>query len=341
MGRFSTASALASAAAIVAVFSAGAARALTIVPTFDISIVNSDNAAAIEGNINSALQFYDTTFSNPERVKIDFQISASVGGGQSQTTLYYLPVASYISRLATVAAADPQNSVLQSASAFSATGNASTHPTSNIYGTSAELTALGYNTPGGLTASGTTGGSFDGVVTVNSGLNFADTATSSQVNAISTFEHEIDEVLGIGGSGSLLDAQAQFPNSLGVLDLYRYSAPGVPSLTTSTTATSYLSFDGGVTQIGSFNQSGSGDIGDWADFGSSCVGALVQNYSECLGSPVISLNRASPEVVALEGIGYNLTAAIPEPATWALMLAGFGAIGGALRRRHHDFALPV
>lgn len=30
---------------------------------------------------------------------------------------------------------------------------------------------------------------------------------------------------------------------------------------------------------------------------------------------------------------FNLTGAIPEPATWALMLVGFGLVGGALRRR--------
>ena len=27
------------------------------------------------------------------------------------------------------------------------------------------------------------------------------------------------------------------------------------------------------------------------------------------------------------------TGAVPEPATWAMMLVGFGAVGGALRRR--------
>ncbi|WP_298669225.1 PEPxxWA-CTERM sorting domain-containing protein [uncultured Sphingomonas sp.] len=34
----------------------------------------------------------------------------------------------------------------------------------------------------------------------------------------------------------------------------------------------------------------------------------------------------------------NLARAVPEPATWALMILGFGAIGGALRRRRTSVA---
>ena len=32
-------------------------------------------------------------------------------------------------------------------------------------------------------------------------------------------------------------------------------------------------------------------------------------------------------------INYRLTGAVPEPATWALMILGFGAVGAAMRRR--------
>ncbi len=329
MTRFLTASGL----AIVASFSAGAAQALTIVPTFDASIVNSPNAAAIENNINNALQFYDKNFSSPTTVLIDFQISASVGGGQSLTSLYQQSTAQYVSTLAFVAAANPQNLVLQSAAAFAGSGNASIFPTSTLLATSAEMNAIGLSASGFLDANGGFTGNFDGIVTVNSGLNFTDTAGPNGVNATATFQHEIDEVLGIGGSGSFLDDQAQFPNTLGVLDLYRYAAPGKPSFTTATNATSYLSFDGGQTAIAQFNQSGQGDASDWSSFTSACNNGthLVQDYAECSGGPVISLNRNSPEVTALQGIGFNL--ALPEPSTWALMLVGFGFIGTTLRRR--------
>lgn len=33
------------------------------------------------------------------------------------------------------------------------------------------------------------------------------------------------------------------------------------------------------------------------------------------------------------GFNFTLTAAVPEPATWAMMIVGFGFAGGALRRR--------
>lgn len=33
-------------------------------------------------------------------------------------------------------------------------------------------------------------------------------------------------------------------------------------------------------------------------------------------------------------------AAVPEPATWAMMILGFGAIGGAMRRRSRESRLP-
>jgi hypothetical protein len=36
---------------------------------------------------------------------------------------------------------------------------------------------------------------------------------------------------------------------------------------------------------------------------------------------------------------FVLTAAVPEPATWAMMLLGFGGIGLAMRRRRGGMAL--
>ena len=49
-----------------------------------------------------------------------------------------------------------------------------------------------------------------------------------------------------------------------------------------------------------------------------------------------SLTSASGALTPLPGGGYGYPAAVPgvpEPATWAMMIMGFGAIGGAMRRR--------
>jgi hypothetical protein len=76
-------------------------------------------------------------------------------------------------------------------------------------------------------------------------------------------EHELDEVLGGGGAGSTLNSiggscstspSGFFCNKVGPLDLYRYSAPGTPSFSTSSGATSYFSINGGSTNIVYFNQ---------------------------------------------------------------------------------------
>jgi hypothetical protein len=37
----------------------------------------------------------------------------------------------------------------------------------------------------------------------------------------------------------------------------------------------------------------------------------------------------------------NLTYAVPEPAVWSLMIAGFGAVGGVLRNRRRSLALTA
>jgi hypothetical protein len=55
------------------------------------------------------------------------------------------------------------------------------------------------------------------------------------------------------------------------------------------------------------------------------------------GDPNVVAMGASPNVRVLYGVtvtyDYTLTEDIPEPASWAMMLAGFGAIGASIRRR--------
>jgi hypothetical protein len=64
-------------------------------------------------------------------------------------------------------------------------------------------------------------------------------------------------------------------------------------------------------------------------------------YSTDLGSPTADLRvlarfqnlGGQAGIDALAAGGPHLTAGVPEPAAWALMIAGFGLLGGAVRRR--------
>jgi len=47
------------------------------------------------------------------------------------------------------------------------------------------------------------------------------------------------------------------------------------------------------------------------------------------------------DAVSVTDVGADPTAAVPEPATWALILLGFAAIGGALRRKNREKRLSV
>ncbi len=88
--------------------------------------------------------------------------------------------------------------------------------------------------------------------------SFSPTAVPSpnQYYLVGVLEYEITEVM---GRSSYLDQPGQY----GVMDLYRFAAPGVHQTGTGNPA--YFSLDGGVTNLGTFNgQLAAGDLGDWA-----------------------------------------------------------------------------
>jgi hypothetical protein len=47
---------------------------------------------------------------------------------------------------------------------------------------------------------------------------------------------------------------------------------------------------------------------------------------------------SADEIAELNKVPFVATAAVPEPATWAMMLAGFGLVGGTLRSRRNTLA---
>src|SRR6202034_2462284 len=148
------------------------------------------------------------------------------------------------------------------------------------------------------------GQAYDGVITLNSGISFNYTTTpvAGKYSAIAAVEAQINEILGGGGQGSVLNSipcggsKTAYPN-IGVLDLYRYTSAATPSFSSCSGTTAYLSVDGGVTDIVGFNDNPSYELGDFN------TNDNVQSAIPASGV-VPSYTTASPEFTMMESIGY-------------------------------------
>jgi hypothetical protein len=186
----------------------------------------------------------------------------------------------------------------------------------NVLLTVANLRALQGGSPSG----------FDSTISLNTSImNLSRTGPQNpnffDLQAIAS--HEIDQALGIGGSGSMIgNTSLGFPTGpVGSTDLFRYSGNGVRSYTDSTSATAYFSIDGGKTNLTNFNQAGGGsDFGDWKGVPGS------PQVQDAFGTPGVDINLGVNELTALDVVGYNLVA-VPEPGSGVLLVGGLIAIG--------------
>jgi hypothetical protein len=330
--------AIPAAVAALAISSLSPAHALTIDPIFDSSITGNANASSIEGAIDSAVGTLDGLYTNNVTINVDFSYNTAPSGNLLSTSQFYFgySYASYTAALAADAAANPLNTTLATAVANLSKGNDANGAKgiAVAYGQALMLSQYGLTAPTNFG---------NASVNVNSTQPFAFSrpVNGSSYDLIGGLEHELDEVIGVGGAGSTLNSIANNPNcgffcnSVGPTDLYRYSAAGTPSFTTSPSATAYLSVDGGVTQIVGFNQNSGGDFGD---FTPECGmgnggGQLIQNAFNCMGQDE-NYNTTSPEFLMSESIGWDghTSTSVPEPGALAILSVAIGGIVLARRR---------
>ncbi|MCW3096030.1 MAG: hypothetical protein JWL77_1648 [Chthonomonadaceae bacterium] len=288
---------------------------LVITPTFDASITGASNAAAIEATINSAIAAYQTSFTNPINVTINFQAMGS-GLGQSNTTLYKLNYSTFINALTANA------SSVDDATALAHLPTGSINPvnsTSTINVKTANIRALG------IAGSFPPIGGFDGTIGLNTGItDIGITGTTGQYSLFAVTEHEIDEVLGLGsdvaGTGFFADPAPE--------DLYRYTSGGARTFSNAVDD-AYLSLDG-TTDLARYNNVNNG--GDYGDYHTGGTPQVQDAFATPGAHPVLGV-----ELRSLDAIGYTRTAAIvatPEPSSFVMLGAGALALSGyGLRRR--------
>lgn len=161
-----------------------------------------------------------------------------------------------------------------------------------------------------------------------------------------------DTTVGLSGSGYILSSTS---NSTGAQP-GNTPQPPVPYLDVEANGTANInfaalagwpvhSFEFDWGSVDTFNTltihvSGGSDIvipglspgnGNWTAPGTNGIFQVVGTAGETFSGITLQTSQNSFEID-------NLAVAVPEPATWAMMIMGFGAIGFAMRRRNRMFA---
>jgi hypothetical protein len=107
-----------------------------------------------------------------------------------------------------------------------------------------------------------------------------------------------------------------------------YQAAGQQAGFTGPTTEQWAVSLGGDTQTSSTFSLAQAATGDWQK---QTMTFKATGASEVLSFLAQGTPNGAPPISFLDGV--SLTAAVPEPATWSLMIVGLGLMGGALRRR--------
>jgi hypothetical protein len=171
----------------------------------------------------------------------------------------------------------------------------------------------------------------DGIISLNTSITYPPQANNgSTYGLLSTTEHEIDEILGLGSSLPNTNASSGTVTSddgnPAPEDLFRYGANGsrVFSVNCAAATTAFFSYNGTVDLTGLNNACNGADFGDW-------VTGTAAQVQDAFATPGADPAYGPNEIAAMTAIGYTLAA--PEPETWILLLCPMAALVLARRRR--------
>jgi PEP-CTERM motif len=175
----------------------------------------------------------------------------------------------------------------------------------------------------------------------------SDGISAGQYDFVGIATHEIGHALGFVSGVDVLDGNSPPVNGpftanqftfVSSLDLFRYSTlsasqPGGVIDWTADTRAKCISLDGGATLGACFSTGRNFGDGQQASHWKDNLGIGIMDPTAGTGE---LLSISANDRLAFDVIGWNLAVAapaVPEPGSWMMMLAGFGLIGGVVRRR--------